>query len=54
MLDHPPLGRSFWRKKIKDGARRGVKAKTIYPTHGVKGVRTVSGPFSIGRLEKGY
>ena len=28
----PPVGRSLWRKKIKDGARRGVKAKTIYPT----------------------
>ena len=27
----PPVGRSLWRKKIKDGARRGVKAKTIYP-----------------------
>ena len=26
------MGRSLWRKKIKDGARRGVKAKTIYPT----------------------
>jgi hypothetical protein len=26
------VGRSLWRKKIKDGARRGVKAKTIYPT----------------------
>jgi hypothetical protein len=30
--DQPPVGRSLWRKKIKDGARRGVKAKTIYPT----------------------
>ena len=27
----PPVGRSIWRKRIKDGARRGVKAKTIYP-----------------------
>ena len=27
----PPLGRSLWRKKVKDGERRGVKAKTIYP-----------------------
>jgi hypothetical protein len=29
--DQPPVGRSTWRKKIKDGARRGVKAKTVYP-----------------------
>jgi hypothetical protein len=26
------VGRSLWRKKIDDGARRGVKAKTIYST----------------------
>jgi hypothetical protein len=26
------VGRSLGRKKIKDGARRGVKAKTIHPT----------------------
>jgi hypothetical protein len=28
----PPIGRSIWRKKVKDGDRRGVKAKTIYPS----------------------
>lgn len=28
----PPIGRSLWRKKAKDGDRRGVKAKTVYPT----------------------
>jgi hypothetical protein len=27
----PPIGRSLWRKKVKDGDRRGVKAKTAYP-----------------------
>jgi len=27
----PPVGRSLWRKVVKDGARRGVKAKTQYP-----------------------
>jgi hypothetical protein len=27
----PPVGRSLWRKKSKDGAIRGVKAKTQYP-----------------------
>src|ERR1700724_2081250 len=28
----PPVGRSLWRKVVKDGVSRGVKAKTIYPT----------------------
>lgn len=27
----PPVGKSLWRKKAKDGAIRGVKAKTQYP-----------------------
>src|SRR5262249_21606156 len=27
----PPVGRSLWRKVVKDGDRRGVKAKTQYP-----------------------
>ena len=27
----PPVGKSLWRKKTKDGDRRGVKAKTLYP-----------------------
>ena len=27
----PPVGRSLWRKKSKDGVIRGVKAKTQYP-----------------------
>lgn len=27
----PPVGRSLWRKVVKDGPRRGVKAKTQYP-----------------------
>ena len=27
----PPVGRSLWRKVTKDGATRGVKAKTVYP-----------------------
>jgi hypothetical protein len=26
-----PIGRSLWRKKVKDGDRRGVKAKTRLP-----------------------
>lgn len=29
--DQPPVGRSLWRRKARDGARRGVKAKTHYP-----------------------
>ncbi len=27
----PPVGRSLWRKVVKDGDRKGVKAKTQYP-----------------------
>jgi hypothetical protein len=27
----PPVGRSLWRKRVKDGERQGVKAKTVYP-----------------------
>lgn len=27
----PPVGKSLWRKVVKDGGRRGIKAKTQYP-----------------------
>jgi hypothetical protein len=27
----PPVGRSLWRKRVKDGATGGIKAKTHYP-----------------------
>jgi hypothetical protein len=27
----PPAGKSLWRKVVKDGANRGIKAKTVYP-----------------------
>jgi hypothetical protein len=27
----PPVGRSLWRKRVKDGGRHGIKAKTQYP-----------------------
>ena len=27
----PPVGKSLWRKKAKEGDKRGVKAKTVYP-----------------------
>jgi hypothetical protein len=27
----PPVGRSLWRKRVKDGSRVGIKAKTQYP-----------------------
>jgi hypothetical protein len=30
--DQPPVGRSLWRRKARDGAWRGVKAKTHYPS----------------------
>jgi hypothetical protein len=29
--DQPPVGRSLWRRKARDGPFRGVKAKTHYP-----------------------
>jgi len=29
--DQPPVGRSLWRRKARDGVKRGVKAKTYYP-----------------------
>ncbi len=27
----PPVGKSLWRKRVRDGERVGIKAKTIYP-----------------------
>jgi hypothetical protein len=27
----PPVGKSLWRKVVKDGELRGIKAKTVYP-----------------------
>jgi hypothetical protein len=30
--DQPPVGRSLWRKRAKDGPLVGIKAKTQYPT----------------------
>jgi len=27
----PPVGKSLWRKRIRDGQRVGIKAKTMYP-----------------------
>ncbi len=27
----PPVGRSLWRRRVKDGATHGIKAKTVYP-----------------------
>lgn len=27
----PPVGRSLWRKVVRDGPRLGIKAKTVYP-----------------------
>jgi hypothetical protein len=27
----PPVGRSLWQKRVKDGDRLGIKAKTLYP-----------------------
>src|SRR5262245_32882101 len=29
--DQPPIGRSLWRRKAREGTLRGVKAKTFYP-----------------------
>ena len=30
--EQPPVGRSLWRRKARDGEKRGVKAKTHYPS----------------------
>jgi hypothetical protein len=27
----PPVGRSLWRRKVREGALHGIKAKTVYP-----------------------
>jgi hypothetical protein len=27
----PPVGKSLWRKHVKDGDQKGIKAKTVYP-----------------------
>src|SRR5271155_2344441 len=27
----PPVGRSLWRKRVRDGSTYGIKAKTLYP-----------------------
>jgi hypothetical protein len=27
----PPVGKSLWRKRVRDGQRVGIKAKTLYP-----------------------
>lgn len=27
----PPVGRGLWRRRVKDGALHGIKAKTLYP-----------------------
>jgi hypothetical protein len=29
--DQPPVGRSLWRRRVKEGTLVGVKAKTLYP-----------------------
>ena len=31
LYDQPPVGRSLWRRKVKEGTLVGVKAKTLYP-----------------------
>lgn len=28
---NPPVGRSLWRRRVRDGQTRGIKAKTVYP-----------------------
>lgn len=30
--DRPPVGRSLWRRRVKEGTLLGIKAKTLYPT----------------------
>jgi hypothetical protein len=41
----PPVGRSLWRKRVKDGDRAGIKAKTVYPAAPKDWDATTSGPW---------
>jgi hypothetical protein len=34
--DQPPVGRSLWRRKVREGTMAGVKAKTLYPPRPAK------------------
>jgi len=34
--DQPPVGRSLWRRRVREGALAGVKAKTLYPPRPAK------------------
>jgi hypothetical protein len=41
----PPVGRSLWRKRVKDGDRAGIKAKTVYPAAPKDWDASTSGPW---------
>jgi len=49
----PPIGRSLWRKRTKDGALRGIKAKTQYPPRPDDWPDDYWGPDEVFSLVKG-
>jgi len=51
--DMPPIGKSLWRKKTKDGKLRGIKAKTQYPSRPDDWPTDYWGPDEVFALVKG-
>jgi len=51
--DMPPVGKSLWRKKTKDGKLRGIKAKTQYPPRPDDWPADYWGPDEVFALVKG-
>lgn len=49
----PPVGRSLWRRVVKDGGLRGVKAKTQYPPRpdGWEGAWPADAAFALVRAD---
>jgi hypothetical protein len=48
----PPIGKSLWRKEVKDGQLRGIKAKTQYPARPDDWPDDYWGPDEVFSLEK--
>jgi hypothetical protein len=49
----PPIGRSVWRKRTRDGALKGIKAKTQYPPRPADWPDDYWGPDEVFALVKG-
>ncbi len=50
--DMPPVGKSQWRKKTKDGPVKGIKAKTVYPARPADWPEDYWGPDEVYALVK--